>query len=149
MNRNDLFNALNELDDSILEKSEENKNYGKKMNWKKWTAIAASLVIVASVVFGLIHAGVLKKDSAKNGTKDGTVMFGGKESSEMGGNNGDRSGSAGRDAVPTPVPGGSIGDNAYGMSYMSYQGPVLPLSTLEAVSGLIICQKNRECRIGE
>ena len=72
MNGNDLFNALNELDDSILEKSEENKNYGKKMNWKKWTAIAASLVIVASVVFGLIHAGVLKKDSAK----DGTYFFG-------------------------------------------------------------------------
>ena len=137
MNRNDLFNALNELDDSMLEKSEENINYGKKMNWKKWVAIVASLVIVASVVFGLIHAGVLKKDGAKVGTKDSTVLFyGGKESSEMGGNNGDRSGSDGMAAVPTPVPGGSIGDNAYGMSYMSYQGPVLPLSTLEAVSGL-------------
>ena len=66
MNEKDLFNALNELDDSILESSDEYKNYGKKKAWIKWMTVVACLAVVTLAVYELLHAGSIRDDGSKN-----------------------------------------------------------------------------------
>lgn len=140
MNEKDLFNALNELDDSILEDSEEYKNYGKKTAWKKWIAAAACLAIVTLVVYGLIHAGAIRDDSLIDTT---TPELNNVQTGEWGGNTGKTPESNMNGATATPMPGedvdGGVHDGAvYGMPYTSYAGPILPLSTEKKVYGITV-----------
>ena len=143
MNEKDLFNALNELDDSILEDSEEYKNYGKKTAWKKWIAAAACLAIVTLVVYGLIHAGAIRDDSLIDTT---TSELSNEQTGEWGGNTGKTPESNMNGATATPMPGevvdggvdGREDGAVYGMPYTSYAGPILPLSTEKKVYGITV-----------
>ena len=49
MNRKDLYNAISEVDDDILERSEIAYRSKKKPVWLKWGAIAACLCLVMAV----------------------------------------------------------------------------------------------------
>ena len=46
MNRKDLYNGFNEVDDDILERSETASKSKKKPMWLKWGAIAAAAVVL-------------------------------------------------------------------------------------------------------
>jgi len=48
MNRNDLYNSIGEIDDALLERSENNTR-AKKRPWIKWGALAACFAAVACV----------------------------------------------------------------------------------------------------
>lgn len=48
MNRNDLYNSFNEIDDDILERSETASRNKMKPVWIKWGAIAACLCLVVA-----------------------------------------------------------------------------------------------------
>ncbi|MBR6259250.1 MAG: hypothetical protein IKR21_03475 [Oscillospiraceae bacterium] len=87
MNRNDLFRSLNDVDDAVLERSEETIQKKRPPAWLKWGAAAACLAIVVFVGYNAVISGVF----SANG------------------------GSGGRE----------------GMTYMSYAGPVFPLSAME------------------
>ena len=50
MNRNDLYNAFNDVDDDILERSETASGSRKNAMWLKWGAIAACLCLVVGAV---------------------------------------------------------------------------------------------------
>ena len=49
MNRKDLYNGFNEVDDDILERSETASRSKKKPVWLKWGAIAACLCLIVAV----------------------------------------------------------------------------------------------------
>ena len=55
MNRKDLYNAFNEVDDDILERSETASRSKKKPVWLKWGAIAACLCLVVSIAIPVLH----------------------------------------------------------------------------------------------
>lgn len=55
MNRKDLYNAVNEVDDDILERSESASRGKKKPIWLKWGAIAACLCLVVSIAIPLLN----------------------------------------------------------------------------------------------
>ena len=55
MNRKDLYNAVNEVDDDILERSETASRSRKKPVWLKWGAIAACLCLVVSIAIPVLH----------------------------------------------------------------------------------------------
>lgn len=58
MNRNDLYNGFNEVDDDILERSETASRSKKNPVWLKWGAIAACLCLVVSIAIpALRHKG--------------------------------------------------------------------------------------------
>lgn len=108
MNAQSLYDAITWIDDDLIENA--GAYVPKKNNvihWKRWTALAACLAVVLGA------GGVMKLG-----------LFGG-----MGGS----SGSA-----------GSSGSNAYAYDgtddgsteFMSYAGPVFPLTTLEDAAGL-------------
>lgn len=48
MNRNDLYNSIGEIDDALLERS-ENNTAAKKRPWIKWAALAACFAAIACV----------------------------------------------------------------------------------------------------
>lgn len=50
MNRNDLYNSFNDIDDDILERSETVMRSRKKFTWLKWGALAACLCLTVMVV---------------------------------------------------------------------------------------------------
>ena len=54
MNRKDLYNAVNEVDDDILERSETASGSKKKPVWLKWGAIAACLCLVVSIAIPVL-----------------------------------------------------------------------------------------------
>lgn len=54
MNRKDLYNAINEVDDDILERSESASRSKKKPVWLKWGAIAACLCLVVSIAIPVL-----------------------------------------------------------------------------------------------
>ena len=54
MNRKDLYNAVNEVDDDILERSETASRSKKKPVWLKWGAIAACLCLVVSIAIPVL-----------------------------------------------------------------------------------------------
>lgn len=57
MNRNDLYNSLNEIDDDILERSESASETKKKPTLRRWGALAACFclfIVSAAVVPGLL-----------------------------------------------------------------------------------------------
>ena len=49
MNRKDLYNGFNEVDDDILERSETASRSKKKPAWLKWVAVAACLCFVFGI----------------------------------------------------------------------------------------------------
>ena len=55
MNRKDLYNGFNEVDDDILERSETASKSKKKPTWLKWGAIAACLCLVVSIASPVLH----------------------------------------------------------------------------------------------
>ena len=55
MNRKDLYNAVNEVDDDILERSESASRSKKKPVWLKWGAVAACLCLVVSIAIPILH----------------------------------------------------------------------------------------------
>ena len=55
MNRKDLYNGFNEVDDDILERSETVSKSKKKPVWLKWGAIAACLCLVVSIAIPVLH----------------------------------------------------------------------------------------------
>ena len=55
MNRKDLYNGFNEVDDDILERSETAFRSKKKPVWLKWGAIAACLCLVVSIAIPVLH----------------------------------------------------------------------------------------------
>ena len=55
MNRKDLYNGFNEVDDDILERSEIASKSKKKPAWLKWGAIAACLCLVVSIAIPVLH----------------------------------------------------------------------------------------------
>lgn len=54
MNRKDLYNGFNEVDDDILERSETASRSKKKPVWLKWGAIAACLCLVVSIAIPVL-----------------------------------------------------------------------------------------------
>lgn len=54
MNRKDLYNAINEVDDDILERSETASRSKRKPMWLKWGTIAACLCLVVAVAIPTI-----------------------------------------------------------------------------------------------
>ena len=54
MNRKDLYNGFNEVDDDILERSETASKSKKKPTWLKWGAIAACLCLVVSIAIPVL-----------------------------------------------------------------------------------------------
>ena len=54
MNRKDLYNGINEVDDDILERSETAYRSKKKPVWLKWGAIAACLCLVVSIAIPVL-----------------------------------------------------------------------------------------------
>ena len=54
MNRKDLYNGFNEVDDDILERSETVSRSKKKPVWLKWGAIAACLCLVVSIAIPVL-----------------------------------------------------------------------------------------------
>ena len=54
MNRKDLYNAINEVDEDILERSESASRSKKKPVWLKWGAIAACLCLVVSIAIPVL-----------------------------------------------------------------------------------------------
>ena len=55
MNRNDLYNGFNEVDDDILERSETAPRSKRKPVWLKWGAIAACLCLLISIAIPVIR----------------------------------------------------------------------------------------------
>ena len=55
MNRKDLYNGFNEVDDDILERSETASRSKKKPVWLKWGAIAACLCLVVSIAIPVLY----------------------------------------------------------------------------------------------
>ena len=49
MDRNDLYNSFNEVDDDILERSETASKEKKKLVWLKWAAAVACLCLVVGI----------------------------------------------------------------------------------------------------
>ena len=54
MNRKDLYNAINEVDNDILERSETASQSKKKPQWLKWIALAACLCLMVAVAIPTI-----------------------------------------------------------------------------------------------
>ena len=54
MNRKDLYNGFNEVDDDILERSETVSKSKKKPVWLKWGAIAACLCLAVSIAIPVL-----------------------------------------------------------------------------------------------
>ncbi len=55
MNRKDLYNGFNEVDDDILERSETVSKSKKKPVWLKWGAIAACLCLMVGIAIPVLH----------------------------------------------------------------------------------------------
>lgn len=85
MNRKDLYQSFNNIDDDILERSEKNvKKNG--FAWVKWGAVAACLCIVAAMGFMNMNRGLSDVGSEQGkgaGSEQGSVA-----GNDMGGNDG-------------------------------------------------------------
>lgn len=120
MNRNDLFTALNDLDDSVLEQSEIQTTYRKKSPMLKWYVAAACLVIAALGIYCAVHFNFFKGhsgNSSPNAQNEGAVL----DTSSSAGGNDHNASSTGRNELSE---GGTVG-----MEY--YTGPVFPLTSID------------------
>jgi hypothetical protein len=55
MNRTDLYNSFNEIDDDILERSDAATGRRTKPVWLKWGAVAACLCLMVSIAVPVLH----------------------------------------------------------------------------------------------
>ena len=99
-----LFEAMSELKDATVDQGVESPPARRRFRWKRWTALAACLALVV----GLGAAGVLRLPA-----------LGGAGAGPAAGEGGETNGGA----------GGSGHDG--GTVFMSYAGPVFPLTLLE------------------
>ena len=99
-----LFEAMSELKDATVDQGVESPPARRRFRWKRWTALAACLALVV----GLGAAGVLRLPT-----------LGGAGAGPAAGEGGETNGGA----------GGSGHDG--GTVFMSYAGPVFPLTLLE------------------
>lgn len=79
MNRIDLFYSIGEIDDELLERSEENSQNRKKPAWLKWGALAACFVIMAASCLWLLPRKTTKQitmDGITRRYRDVTVIGG-------------------------------------------------------------------------
>ena len=132
MTEKDLFEALNDLDDSILEDSEKETKPVEIRRIKKGTiiaicsAIAVSLAII--VIFGILVIKSQKGVQLNSKLPPDTSM--------------DMSGYTGS-VAPTMTPGDNLYPAAenggyYGDAFVRYEGPVFPLYSMEPVSDITV-----------
>ena len=132
MTEKDLFEALNDLDDSILEDSEKETKPVEIRRIKKGTiiaicsAIAVSLAII--VIFGILVIKTQKGVQLNSKLPPDTSM--------------DMSGYTGS-VAPTMTPGDNLYPAAenggyYGDAFVRYEGPVFPLYSMEPVSDITV-----------
>ena len=132
MTEKDLFEALNDLDDSILEDSEKETKPVEIRRIKKGTiiaicsAIAVSLAII--VIFGILVIKSQKGVQLNSKLPPDTSM--------------DMSGYTGS-VAPTMTPGDNLYPAAenggyYGDAFVRYEGPVFPLYSMEPVSNITV-----------
>ncbi len=112
-----LFRVLGLTDPALVEEAMETR--ARQVEWKRWAALAACLALAVSLGFGWRVTG----------------GFGGYGSGDSGGDSGSAgvSGDAPADGAPAD-PGESGGGGSgveEGITFLSYAGPVLPLTTLE------------------
>lgn len=130
MTEKDLFEALNDLDDSILEDSEKETKPVEIRRFKKGTiiaicsAIAVSLAII--VIFGILVIKLQKGVQLNSKLPPDKSM--------------DMSGYTGS-VAPTMTPGDNLypaaeNGGSYGDAFVRYEGPVFPLYSMEPVSDI-------------
>lgn len=68
MDEKKLFEALNDLDDELIEQSEKDVKYNKKKVWVKWGAAVAALCFIITV--SVIVMKLKGSDNNENGAKD-------------------------------------------------------------------------------
>lgn len=110
-----LFRALGLVDPALVEEALETRR--RAAPWKRWGAMAACLAVALGL--GWLAAG----------------GFGGYGSGMSGGDSGSSGGAVSGD-VQDPADPGAGGGAADGISFLSYAGPVLPLTTVEDPAGL-------------
>ena len=121
-----LFRALGLVDPALVEEALETRR--RAVPWKRWGALAACLVLVTGLGFGWLVTGGF------GGYGGG--MAGGDSGSSGGAVSGDTAGSAAPgEGGPSADPGGT-GGAAAGVSFLHYEGPLLPLTTEETAAGL-------------
>ena len=116
-----LFRVLGLVDPALVEEALELR---RRTSWRRWAAAAACLALVMGLGFGWRITG-------------GFRGFGAGSSGADSGSSGDASGDAPADLVPIgPGAPGESGGMEDGITFMSYAGPVLPLTTVEAPAAL-------------
>nr|WP_325212561.1 hypothetical protein [uncultured Oscillibacter sp.] len=119
-----LFRVLGLTDPALVEEALETR--ARRVEWKRWAALAACLALVIGLGFGWLVTGGFR----------GYGMSGG-DSGSAG-----ASGDAPADGAPIGPgadpgePGGGGSGAEDGTVFMSYAGPVLPLTTAEDPAGL-------------
>ena len=115
-----LFRALGLVDPALVEEALTARR--RAVPWRRWGALAACLALV--IGFGWLAAGGFGGY--------GSGMSGGADSGSSGGD----SAASGSPGGPGENSGGGAGGVEDGIAFLSYAGPVLPLSTVEAAAGL-------------
>ena len=115
-----LFRALGLVDPALVEEALAARR--RAVPWRRWGALAACLALV--IGFGWLAAGGFGGY--------GSGMSGGADSGSSGGD----SAASGSPGGPGENSGGGAGGVEDGIAFLSYAGPVLPLSTVEAAAGL-------------
>lgn len=110
-----LFQALGLVDPALVEEAVELRR--QRTTWKRWAAMAACLTLVLGLGFGWFATGGFRGFGAGGG------LYSGLDSGSSGG---------------APADSGVDGYNGAeeGITFMSYAGPVFPLTTLEDSSRL-------------
>nr|WP_325213674.1 hypothetical protein [uncultured Oscillibacter sp.] len=118
-----LFRVLGLVDSALAEEALEVR--ARRVEWKRWAALAACLALAIGLGFGWRLTGGFRGY--------GSGMSGGGDSGSAG-----VSGDAPADGAPMDpgASGGGGGVEDGGITFLSYAGPVLPLTTAEDPGGL-------------
>lgn len=117
-----LFLVLGLVDPALTEEALETR--ARRLEWRRWAALAACLALVIGLGLGWRMTGGFRGygDGASGGDS---------------GSSGAASGDAPADLVPIgPGASGETGGVGDGITFLSYAGPVLPLTTVEDPAGL-------------
>lgn len=120
-----LFRVLGLVDPALVEEALEARR--RTAPWRRWAALAACLTLVAGLGFGWLVTGGFGGY--------GSGMPGGTDSGASGGMTGSAAPGEGPSADPGEGSSGG-GEDGEGITFLSYAGPVLPLTTLETETGL-------------
>lgn len=112
-----LFRVLGLIDQDLIEEALPGPRAARPFPWRRWMGAAACLVLACGLVW---------------------MAAGGIRMGSMGGASGSAGGDSGGFSGPSAAPGSSAGGSGIenGTVFMSYGGPVFPLSTLEEPAGL-------------